>query len=142
MLDLGLDSLRGGFGSGERTYNFSDDLPDSAVRDNATRDDALRNSAVPGNTNNDSSGPGLAGSGGDNPEAIANEIRNCTTCPLCKTRSRAIPGEGAEKPLVMVIGGAPGDEEDAAGRPFMGIMGEKLDQMLRSVNLSRDTNAL
>jgi DNA polymerase len=52
-----------------------------------------------------------------------------------------VPGEGVEKPLVLVIGEGPGADEDATGRPFVGPAGQLLDKMLAAINLSRDTNA-
>ena len=75
-----------------------------------------------------------------NIEQIASEIRACNKCQLGKTRTNAAPGEGADKPVVMVIGEGPGAEEDAQGRPFVGRAGQLLDKMLASINLSRETN--
>ena len=71
---------------------------------------------------------------------IAAEIRACTNCPLCKTRTNTVPGEGVLQPLVMVIGEGPGADEDAQGRPFVGKAGQLLDKMLGSIGLSRNTN--
>jgi len=67
-------------------------------------------------------------------------ITGCKACPLCATRTHAVPGEGADNPLVMVIGEGPGADEDAAGRPFVGRAGQLLDKMLASIGLSRDKN--
>jgi DNA polymerase len=72
---------------------------------------------------------------------IAEDIRCCAACPLRQTRTQAVPGEGAEQPLVLVIGEAPGADEDASGRPFVGSAGKLLDKMLDSIGLSRDRNA-
>ena len=52
-----------------------------------------------------------------------------------------MPGEGAENPLVMVIGEGPGADEDRLGRPFVGKAGQLLDKMLVSISLSREKNA-
>jgi DNA polymerase len=76
----------------------------------------------------------------DSLAAIAGEIRACTRCPLCRTRTTTVPGEGVDRPLVMVIGEGPGADEDATGRPFVGRAGQLLDRMLASVGLSRDRN--
>jgi DNA polymerase len=119
FLDLSHAYLHGGFHGGEREYDFVDD---------ALTDDSNGANAVPLTAGNDSL------------ESIANEIQGCTACPLCKTRTRAVPGAGSPAPLVMIIGEGPGDEEDASGRPFAGIAGERLDKMLAPIGLSRDDN--
>ena len=67
-------------------------------------------------------------------------IAGCKACGLAAARTLTVPGEGAERPLVMVIGEGPGAEEDASGRPFVGKAGQLLDKMLESIGLSRDTN--
>ena len=73
-------------------------------------------------------------------ESLAADIRVCKACPLCETRTLAVPGEGVFDPLVMVIGEGPGADEDRAGRPFVGRAGQLLDKMLDSIGLSRDKN--
>ena len=77
---------------------------------------------------------------GDSLEAVAAEIRACKACGLAPTRTNAVPGEGVEHPLVMVIGEGPGADEDRAGRPFVGRAGQLLDKMLQSIGLSRNNN--
>ena len=72
--------------------------------------------------------------------SLANKIAVCQRCPLSRTRKNTVPGEGVEKPLVLVIGEGPGQQEDATGRPFVGPAGELLDKMLASIGLSRKTN--
>jgi len=76
----------------------------------------------------------------DSLEQIAADVRDCTGCKLCTTRTNAVPGEGAAQPLVMVIGEGPGADEDATGRPFVGRAGQLLDKMLASIGLSRESN--
>lgn len=77
---------------------------------------------------------------GDTPEAIAGDIRSCSACGLCEVRILAVPGEGVRQPRVLVIGEAPGSEEDEKGRPFVGPAGRLLDRMLAGIALSRSTN--
>ncbi len=72
--------------------------------------------------------------------AIASRIGACTRCGLCAARQTPVPGVGPESPLVMVIGEAPGADEDAKGEPFVGKAGELLDKMLAAIGLSRETN--
>jgi DNA polymerase len=76
----------------------------------------------------------------DSLEAVAADIGVCKTCGLAPTRTNVVPGEGVERPLVMVIGEGPGADEDRSGRPFVGRAGQLLDKMLQSIGLSRDKN--
>ena len=71
---------------------------------------------------------------------IAIQITECKNCQLAETRKKTVPGEGAENPLVLVVGEGPGEDEDIEGRPFVGKAGQLLDKMLASINLSRNTN--
>ncbi|MDR2589014.1 MAG: uracil-DNA glycosylase, partial [Spirochaetales bacterium] len=79
--------------------------------------------------------------------ALAEEIKNCSRCALAEKRTHAVPGEGVLDPLVMVIGEAPGEEEDRKGRPFVGRAGQYLDSWLEGTGkidglpLSREANA-
>jgi DNA polymerase len=76
----------------------------------------------------------------DTLERITAEIAACERCGLCRTRKNTVPGEGVTQPQVLVVGEAPGAEEDAQGRPFVGEAGKLLDRMLASIELSRTTN--
>src|SRR5262247_1006583 len=71
-------------------------------------------------------------------EALATQIRSCVQCPLHTTRTKAVPGEGAPVARVMLIGEAPGREEDESGEPFVGAAGRFLDQVLAGTNINRD----
>jgi uracil-DNA glycosylase family 4 len=62
----------------------------------------------------------------------------CRACTLCETRKQTVFGVGIESPEWMIVGEAPGAEEDAQGEPFVGKAGKLLDAMLTSVGLSRD----
>jgi DNA polymerase len=77
---------------------------------------------------------------GESIDAIASRIADCTRCGLCTARQNTVPGVGPNSPLVMVIGEAPGADEDAKGEPFVGKAGELLDKMLAAIGLSRETN--
>ncbi|MCL2232335.1 MAG: uracil-DNA glycosylase [Treponema sp.] len=77
---------------------------------------------------------------GESLDDLASAIAHCSACGLAAARTHPVPGEGAERPLVMVIGEGPGADEDASGRPFVGKAGQLLDKMLASIGLSRDTN--
>ena len=58
---------------------------------------------------------------------IAREIQTCTLCPLAKSRTRAVPGDGPSTARLMLVGEAPGREEDAQGKPFVGQASTVLD---------------
>jgi len=68
---------------------------------------------------------------------IANKIEKCKKCNLYKTRARAVPGEGSTRAKIMLVGEAPGRNEDIQGRPFVGAAGKILDKLLRSIKLKR-----
>jgi uracil-DNA glycosylase len=71
-------------------------------------------------------------------EELAIEIRSCTACRLCNGRIHAVPGEGVPSPRVMLIGEAPGAQEDKSGSPFVGPAGKYLDKWMKAVGLSRE----
>lgn len=70
-------------------------------------------------------------------EEIAIDVRVCPLCPLCKTRTHAVPGEGNAQARLMVIGEGPGESEDLSGRPFVGRAGALLDQILTNIDVPR-----
>jgi uracil-DNA glycosylase family 4 len=72
-------------------------------------------------------------------EELHEVIRRCSLCPLHKTRTNAVPGEGPVNSRVMFIGEAPGASEDESGRPFVGRSGEFLELMIKEIGLSRNS---
>ena len=66
------------------------------------------------------------------------EIRNCKKCPLWKTRKNTVPGEGPVNAKIMIVGQAPGAEEDKIGRPFVGRAGKFLNQLLKLAEIKRE----
>ena len=64
-------------------------------------------------------------------------VAECRACGLCKTRKNAVFGVGDEASDWMIVGEAPGAEEDERGEPFVGQAGRLLDSMLASIGLSR-----
>jgi len=65
------------------------------------------------------------------------EIRACTRCPLHATRLHAVPGSGDLQADWLIIGEAPGAEEDRQGEPFVGQAGHLLNAMLAAIDLKR-----
>jgi DNA polymerase len=73
----------------------------------------------------------------DSLEQIAAEVRVCQKCPLGRTRTRAVPGEGPADARIMFIGEGPGFHEDQQGRPFVGASGQYLEELLAQIGLKR-----
>jgi DNA polymerase len=73
-------------------------------------------------------------------EALRSEVANCTRCPLHTTRTQGVLGVGPRRADWLVIGEAPGAEEDRRGEPFVGAAGQLLDAMLRAIGLDRKSN--
>jgi DNA polymerase len=86
--------------------------------------------------------PALAqGQTGDGPwQALREEVLRCTRCGLHAGRTQGVFGVGNTRADWMVIGEAPGAEEDRRGEPFVGRAGQLLDAMLRAIGLSRAQN--
>ena len=68
------------------------------------------------------------------------KVAGCTDCPLRAGCSQTVFGVGDEKAQWMLVGEAPGSEEDRLGEPFVGQAGKLLDNMLAAVSLSRGKN--
>jgi DNA polymerase len=66
------------------------------------------------------------------------QSKDCTKCRLAETRNNFVFGEGNPKAQIVVIGEAPGAEEDAQGRPFVGRSGKLLDKILEAIGFSRE----
>jgi DNA polymerase len=69
--------------------------------------------------------------------ALEARVAGCTACALCQARSHTVFGVGHRQAHWMIVGEAPGAEEDAQGEPFVGQAGRLLDQMLASIALTR-----
>jgi DNA polymerase len=70
-------------------------------------------------------------------QALREAVRTCTECGLSETRNNTVFGVGDEKPRWLIVGEAPGAQEDRQGEPFVGEAGQLLEAMLRSVGVSR-----
>jgi len=74
----------------------------------------------------------------DELEKIKNEVLNCKKCSLYQTRTHPVIGEGSPRAKIMMIGEAPGFNEDQVGRPFCGKAGKILDELLNSIGIKRE----
>ena len=71
-------------------------------------------------------------------EELEQAVAGCRACGLCETRTQTVFGVGNREARLMVIGEAPGAEEDRKGEPFVGRAGKLLDNMLAAIGLGRD----
>lgn len=70
-------------------------------------------------------------------EELAEGIRVCTRCALCRGRRNAVPGEGPADARIIFVGEGPGEQEDAQGRPFVGAAGQFLNELLSEAGIDR-----
>lgn len=70
-------------------------------------------------------------------ETLQKECLGCRACGLCETRTNVVFGVGRPDAEVLIIGEAPGANEDAQGEPFVGRAGKLLDDMLAMIGLNR-----
>jgi uracil-DNA glycosylase family 4 len=73
-------------------------------------------------------------------ESLRSEVLACTKCALHATRTQGVFGVGSREAQWLVVGEAPGAEEDRRGEPFVGRAGHLLDAMLKAIGLSRGSN--
>jgi DNA polymerase len=69
--------------------------------------------------------------------ALRDQVATCSACGLCKTRTQTVFGVGHERAHWMIVGEAPGEQEDLRGEPFVGPAGRLLDRMLQALALTR-----
>lgn len=81
--------------------------------------------------------PAPVAADGQDWDALAAAVRGCRLCGLCETRTQTVFGVGDRKARLMVIGEAPGAEEDRQGEPFVGRAGILLNAMLRAAGFER-----
>jgi DNA polymerase len=103
-----------------------DDLPEVAGAPDETRENSV-----------DAKVPSIATLDWD---ALSARVASCERCRLCEKRTNTVFGVGDRNADWMLIGEAPGENEDRQGEPFVGQAGKLLDNMLRALTLARDTN--
>src|SRR5437763_265464 len=68
---------------------------------------------------------------------VARQAKSCTRCPLYKIATQTVFGEGPVGARLMLVGEQPGDQEDLAGKPFVGPAGKLLDRALEEAGIDR-----
>jgi DNA polymerase len=71
--------------------------------------------------------------------ALVKAVQSCQGCDLYKNATQAVFGEGPKDAAVVMVGEQPGDQEDLAGRPFVGPAGKLLDRALEDAGLDRES---
>ena len=74
----------------------------------------------------------------DDLDTLYNRIHNCRQCVLGKTRTKFVFGTGNPQADIMIIGEAPGKDEDEQGKPFVGRAGKLLTKIIESIDLKRE----
>jgi DNA polymerase len=69
---------------------------------------------------------------------LQHQVSQCQACELCKTRTQTVFGIGNHHATWLLIGEAPGQNEDLQGEPFVGKAGQLLNEMLRAIGLDRE----
>ena len=72
--------------------------------------------------------------------ALKNDVINCKKCSLSDTRTNTVFGVGDIRASLMLVGEAPGEQEDLSGEPFVGRAGQILDKMLAAIHRSREND--
>ena len=71
---------------------------------------------------------------------LSQMVRACQRCGLCEGRQQAVPGDGVTNPRILIVGEAPGEQEDSQGKPFVGRSGQLLANMMAAIGHGRDTS--
>lgn len=85
-----------------------------------------------------SEGPSARGAGSSLWDELQDQVANCRACDLCQSRTQTVFGVGNRDADLMIIGEAPGADEDRQGEPFVGRAGQLLTAMLRAIGLARE----
>jgi len=69
---------------------------------------------------------------------VARDVEACRRCPLYRTRTHAVIGDGSLTARLVFVGEAPGREEDLQGKPFVGAAGQLLNKMIQAMGMKRE----
>lgn len=113
---------------------------ESAVlsRPDASRQPAVTNQSVDAHEPAAPARPAEPAAANDDWPLLQHEVSRCTRCRLHETRTQPVFGVGDRHARLMIIGEAPGAEEDRSGEPFVGRAGQLLTAMLKGIGLARE----
>jgi len=93
---------------------------------------------APGPPSHDEAAIAAHGAAPESVAALNAALQSCRACPLWRDATQAVPGAGPmDSPLLALVGEQPGDQEDLAGRPFVGPAGQLLDRALEAAGIDR-----
>ncbi len=107
-------------------------------RDSSHADRVRVGSAKAGAAGDAGAEPAASAEVGESFESLRAKVLTCTRCRLAEARMTVVFGEGDSQADLVVVGEAPGYEEDMSGRPFVGPAGKLLDKMLAAIGFRRD----
>jgi DNA polymerase len=116
----------------EMPRKYWKNMPETALVPSLIAGAQARESAMV-TASRDNLGGNIAGSW----EALRDEAMGCTRCPLYKDATQTVFGEGPLDAQLMFVGEQPGDQEDLAGKPFVGPAGQKFDEALAQAGIDR-----
>ena len=116
----------------EMPRRYWKNMPETALVPGLIASAQARESAMVA-TSRENLGANVAGSW----EALREEARGCTRCPLYKDATQTVFGEGPLDAKLMFVGEQPGDQEDLAGKPFVGPAGRMFDEALEKAGVDR-----
>jgi DNA polymerase len=127
----------------DRPFDGAQDklLPEGEGAHEATIADVTGQNAAPLETESAAADAGAVpptSVGGMDWETLQQTVAQCRRCGLCETRTQTVFGVGNKQTEWMLIGEAPGQQEDLQGEPFVGKAGQLLTEMLRAMGLARD----
>ncbi|MBI3331202.1 MAG: glycosyltransferase, partial [Candidatus Omnitrophica bacterium] len=94
--------------------------------------------AAPRATDRSTEAQGGAASKAERLARLAREVERCRRCPLYRTRTHAVVGDGSPNARLVFVGEAPGRDEDLQGVPFVGAAGQLLTKMIEAMGLRRE----
>jgi len=116
----------------EMPRKYWKNMPETALVPSLIASAQARESAMVA-TSRENLGANVAGSW----EALREEAEGCTRCPLYKDATQTVFGEGPLDAKLMFVGEQPGDQEDLAGKPFIGPAGQVFDEALEKAGVDR-----
>jgi len=116
----------------EMPRKYWKNMPETALVPSLIASAQARESAMVA-TSRENLGANVAGSW----EALREEAEGCTRCPLYKDATQTVFGEGPLDAKLMFVGEQPGDQEDLAGKPFIGPAGRVFDEALEKAGVDR-----
>lgn len=112
--------------------------PNAAPKPNAAAAPQAGGPPDPGTGAPDAGGASAGREAGVDWPDLQARVAACTRCTLCNTRTQTVFGVGNRQAQWLIVGEAPGAEEDRRGEPFVGRAGQLLNSMLRAIGLTRE----